>query len=279
MAVQAGSARKQPGDATTALQPINGGRQVLRGDRERTVGWGEQLYRVYSWGNKGRVHSARPHLLEHPLPLDRDLVRRAQELAHPLHHGAQLGGTRGRAVGLRVPQPRGDRLGLEGERVLWPRLLARVGHQRAQLLLRLGQPPLRQPQLDQGSVVGASDAVILPEPRHRLGQQRLGLRQLALRQEHLAEVAGAQNRVLVVVARDLAPRRQRLAEQRLRLGQLALPPQAERQVGERRQHVRGPVPTPQPNPAPALGSLSVSGAAQAEAGAGIAGELAASAAR
>ena len=63
---------------------------------------------------------SRTHPLEHPLPLDRVLVCRAQELAHPLHHGAQLGGARGRAVGLCVPQPRGDRLGLEGERVLRP---------------------------------------------------------------------------------------------------------------------------------------------------------------
>eukprot|EP00964_Phaeocystis_antarctica_P034360 scaffold19534_cov50-Phaeocystis_antarctica.AAC.1 len=184
----------------------------------------------------------RPHLLEHPLPLARDLVRRAQELAHPLHHGAQLGGGRGRAVGLRVPQPRGDRLGLEGVRVLRPKPLAQDDHQRAQLLLRLGQPPLRQPQLDQSRVAGAAVAAVLPEPRHRLDQQRLGLRQLVLRQEHLAEAAGGQHRVQVVVAQDLAPRCQRLAEQRLRLGQLALLPQVVRQPAERRQRVRGPVP-------------------------------------
>ena len=47
-------------------------------------------------------------------------MRRAQELGHPLHHGAQLGGARGRAVGLSVLQPRGDRLGLEGVRILRP---------------------------------------------------------------------------------------------------------------------------------------------------------------
>ena len=62
----------------------------------------------------------RTHPLEHPLPLGRELVCRAQELGHPLHHVAQLGGARGRAVGLCVPQPRGDRLGLEGVRILRP---------------------------------------------------------------------------------------------------------------------------------------------------------------
>eukprot|EP00964_Phaeocystis_antarctica_P034358 scaffold19533_cov40-Phaeocystis_antarctica.AAC.1 len=133
---------------------------------------------VYRTKVKGDEHSARPHPLEHPLPLARELVRRAQELAHPLHHCAQLGGARGRAVGLRVPQPRGDRLGLEGVLVLRPPPYARVGHQRAQLLLRLGPPPLRQPQLDQVVLVHATVAVLLPEPRHRLDQQRLGLRQL-----------------------------------------------------------------------------------------------------
>eukprot|EP00964_Phaeocystis_antarctica_P076718 scaffold47447_cov51-Phaeocystis_antarctica.AAC.2 len=198
-----------------------------------------QSARPHPLGN----HLLSNHLLEHPLPLDRELVRRAQELAHPPDHGAQLGGARGLAVGLRVPQPRGDRLGLEGVRALRPPLLARVGHQRAQLLLRLGHPPLRPPQLDQVAVEVAAPALILPPPRHRLDQQRLGLRQLALLQEHLAEVAGGPHRFQVGVPLDLAPRRQRLAEQRLRLGQLALVLQAERQAAERPQRVRGPVPT------------------------------------
>ena len=58
------------------------------------------------------------HPLEHPLPLERVLVRRAQELDPPLNNGAQLG----------------DRLGLEGVRVLRPPCLVCVGRQRAQLL-------------------------------------------------------------------------------------------------------------------------------------------------
>ena len=73
------------------------------------------------------TRSALAHPLEHPLPLDRDLVRRAQELAHPLHHVAQLGGARGRAVGLCVLEPRGDRLGLEGGLVLRRMLRLRCG--------------------------------------------------------------------------------------------------------------------------------------------------------
>ena len=43
----------------------------------------------------------RTHPLEHPLPLDRDLVRRAQELDHPRHHIAQPDGAAAGASELR----------------------------------------------------------------------------------------------------------------------------------------------------------------------------------
>ena len=117
--------------------------------------------------HSGRGSEISTHPLEHPLPLDRVLMRRAQELAHPPHHGAQLGGARGRAVGLCVLEPRGDRLGLEGGLVLRRMLRLRPSlRRRRRTPARARLTPWRRGSPFRSAYSGASRALRAPK-KHR----------------------------------------------------------------------------------------------------------------